>query len=207
MGRPRGRPISRPERAAFFTFVNIDSLRRIALVLAPGELAPDEVKPILASLPIELRENFRLIVGKHRRYVVEPLRHTQRQLTPRLQQELALLARTMREKANPDNWSRHEWVRFGFAPQLRTAKYGPSTARKIARNRALPNGLYSPSVTVLAGNLLPAYLRGLWRDLDQWGCAKHGVTLSTFRSWRTKLRKAGDLREPAPREQARRVRR
>jgi hypothetical protein len=206
MGRPRGRPISRPERAAFFTFVNIDSLRRIALLLAPGELAPDEVKRILASLPMELWEEFRLIIGRHRRYIVEPLRHSQRRFTPRMQQELAIFAKTMKVKPNPDDWSVQDWQRFDRAPQLRSAKFGPSTARKIARNKALPNGLSLPGVTVLAGNLSPAYLGGLWRDLDKWGAAKHGVTLATFRSWRTKLRKAGYLKEATPREHARRVR-
>jgi hypothetical protein len=41
-------------------------LNRISLVLAHGDLPPEEREPILATLPAELRGNFRSIIWRHR---------------------------------------------------------------------------------------------------------------------------------------------
>jgi acetyl esterase len=64
-GRVRRGPKARhPERAALSTFWDIGQLCRISLILAHGDLPPVEREPILASLPAELREDFRSIMGR-----------------------------------------------------------------------------------------------------------------------------------------------
>jgi hypothetical protein len=277
MSSPRGRPISRPERRACRTFLEIDRLRRAALELAKQELppaagretvasrgqvgvlfqhdrgrspTPDERWPptpplrwwgpigacenlarklevprerlisprlsipphegvpwrdtysvsemskldkLLQRVPPELRGPFRSIVGRHCRCILRPLRHP---FPPEKARELAALVSDLQEMPNRERWSRKGGAKLDRIMELRAQKYGLSIAHRIDHD--LEDGLGAAGVQVLVRNATPAYLRGLWRVLDQWGADRLGVTLATFRSWRTKLRKSGDLSTPGP---------
>lgn len=201
----RGPKTTHPERAALLTFLDIDQLGRISLVLAPGDLPAEERELILASLPVELREEFRSIAipGRHRRYG-----YRRRPLSREEQKELATcldaLRETLSRKADKDTWTREEWQPLDRVMELRSVVYAPSAVRKIEARGG--DGLATLNVSVLEGPATPAYVRGLPKRLDEWGAARHGVPLPTFRSWRTKLRKDGLLRTPPPRGRAKRVR-
>jgi hypothetical protein len=195
----RGPKATHPERAALSTFWDIGQLRGISLILAPGDLPPEERELILASLPAELRGDFRSIFGRHRRY-------GRRQTLSRVEaNELVKGVDYLRDLLNemPDRqaWTAEEMSKFDRVVELHSAALGPSIARKIDSD-----GLVTRDIHVLEGPKAPAYVRGLWKRLDEWGAARHEVTLPTFRSWRTKLRKAGLLGTPPPRGRAKRVR-
>jgi hypothetical protein len=201
MAKPRGRPISQPERRAQFTFWEIDRLRRLALGLAQQEgLAEETIEHAPQSVPLPLRPAFRLIIGRHTRYLVWPSRHP---LPEEKAKKLARIAVILSRKPRA-MWSAWAWKLNDCRAKLRAECYGRGYARKA--DDASEDGLETPSVYVFAGNATPGYLRSLWKALDQWGADKHGVKLPTFRSWRTKLQKRDELSAPRPREQARRVR-
>jgi hypothetical protein len=179
----RGPKARHPERAALPTFWAIGQLRRISLILAHGDLPPEEREMILASLPADLREDFRLIIWRHRRY---GRRQTlSRAAVNELVRGIDYIRDLQNRKPDSDTWTREEWGEQDYVVELIAARNIPVT---------------------LEGSERPAYVRGLWERLDEWGAARHGVTLSTFRSWRTKLRKAGLLGTPPPRGRAKRVR-
>jgi hypothetical protein len=114
---------------------------------------------------------------------------------PENARELAALISDLQEMPKQEDWSYKEWAKFDRTIELRAQKYGRSIARQIKRD--LADGL-GAGVQVYFRSVTPAYLRGLWRVFDQWGADQLGVTLATLRSWRTKLRKSGDLRTPDP---------
>jgi hypothetical protein len=179
----RGPKATHPERAAFFTFIAIDQLRRISLVIARGDLPTEECELILASLPAEFREDFRSLIRRHRRY------GRRRRLSCATVKELLRGIDYLRDllSRQPDNdgWTREEWAEHDYVGKLRLA--------------LLDTG-------VLEGPAAPGYVRGLPKRLDEWGAAQHRVPLATFRSWRTKLRRDGWLRTPPQRGRAKRVR-
>jgi hypothetical protein len=207
--RTKGRPATYPERAALSTFWAVDQLRRISLVLAPGDLPAEERERILESLPPELRDDFRSIavLGRHRRYRYR--RYGLRVFSPEGRKELVASLKAIRDtlSRNPytDTWSREEWRPLEYAMEVRRSLFAPSVVRKIdaATGGA---GLAAPNVYFMDGPSAPTYVRSLWKCLDEWGAARHGVTLATFRSWRTKLRKDGWLSPPPDRGRAKRVR-
>jgi acetyl esterase len=179
----RGPKTTHPECAALSTFWNIGQLCRISLILAHGDLPPEECEMILASLPAELREDFRLIIWRHRRY---GRRQTlSRAAVNELVRGVDYIRDLRNRKPDSDTWTREEWGEQDYVVELTAARNIPVT---------------------LEGSERPAYVRGLWKRLDEWGAARHRVTLPTFRSWRTKLRKAGLLATPPPRGRAKRVR-
>jgi hypothetical protein len=98
-------------------------------------------------------------------------------------------------------WTPEEMSEFDYVVDLLRAEWGPSKVDKVDSE-----GLVTGDIYVLEGPAAPGYVRGLEKRLDEWGAARHGVTLATFRSWRTKLRKAGLLGTPPPRGRAKRVR-
>jgi hypothetical protein len=187
--------------------MDIDQLRRISLVLASGDLPAEERDAILASLPVELREDFRSIGGRHRRYGRR--RSLSREDVKELVTGFDTLRETLSRKPDSDTWTRDEWAARDHVVELRFAAYGPSTARKIeeiGKARKIADALATADVVVMEGPATPTYVRGLPKRLDEWGAKRHGVTLATFRSWRTKLRKDGWLSTPPPRGRAKRVR-
>jgi hypothetical protein len=194
----RGPKARHPERAAFLTFLDIDQLGRISLVLARGGLSPEERELILASLPAELRENFRSIVGRHRRYGRR--RKLSREAVKELVKGVDYLRNLLKRKPDSDAWARGEWEVRDHVVELSLAAFGPSIAGKINSDRLATRD------HVLEGPVAPGYVRGIPRRLDEWGAARLETTLATFRSWRTKLRKDGFLCTPPPRGQAKRVR-
>jgi acetyl esterase len=196
----RGPKARHPERAALSTFWDIGQLRRLSLILAHGDLPSEEREAILASLPAELQEDFRSIMGRHRRY---GRRQTlSRAAVNELVKGIAYCRDLLnREPADRLALTPKEMSEFDYVVKLHSVALGPSIAGTIDSD-----GLATRDIPVLEGPAAPAYVRGLWKRLDSWGAASHEVTLPTFRSWRTKLRKAGLLGTPPPRGRAKRVR-
>jgi hypothetical protein len=207
--KSRGRPVSRPEHAALLTFIDIDQLRRISLVLAPGDLPAEEREVILASLPLELRQDFQSIVGRQRRYGRR--RSFSREEVEELVQGAGYFRDLLNRKPDSDAWAPEEMSKFDRVVELRATAFGPSATRQIEKlieaqmHNAIEFGTRD-DIYVMEGPATPVYVRGLWKRLDEWGAARHKTTLATFRSWRTKLRKRGELSTPLPRGQAKRVR-
>jgi hypothetical protein len=195
----KGRPASHPERAALSTFWAIGQLCRIALVLAPADMPAEGRKPILESLPPELGEGFRHIIGRHRRYGRRRL--LTRDEVKEVVDGIAELRDLLKRKPDRHAWTAEEMSKFDQVIALHTASLGPSIARKFDSDE-----LATQDIAVLEGSTTPGYVRGLWKRLDEWGAARQGVPLTTFRSWRTKLRKDGLLPTPPPHGQAKRVR-
>jgi hypothetical protein len=84
-------------------------------------------------------------------------------------------------------------TRRSFGVRLSCKKLHGRTAARLLDDKS---ALGKPDAAVLARTVMPAFLRGLWLALDQWGAAQYGVSLQTFRLWRRKLQKSGDLRGP-----------
>jgi hypothetical protein len=198
----RGPKARHPERAALSTFWAIGQLRRISLILAHGDLPSEEREPILASLPAELQEDFRSIIGRHRRYGRRQM--LSRAETNELVKGVDYLRDLLNRTSDRQEWTPEEMSKFDRVVELRRVALGPSTIRKV--DEVDSNGAATRDIPVLEGPAAPGCVRGLEKRLDEWGAARHGVTLTTFRSWRTKLRKVGLLSTPPPRGRAKRVR-
>ena len=198
--RPRGRPVTRPELRAQFTFWRIDALRRTGLRLAQREapLPPVELEALLQQerVPPGLHPAFR-IVGRHLRYL-----NKRDGLSPEEAHELATLASDPMHGKPRETWPEEDLKKSDRMIELQHKLQGRSAARALG----VKGGLGAPDAGVLSRVVAPAYLRGLWLALDQCGAAQHGASLQTFRRWRRKLQKSRDLREPTPRsQQARRA--
>jgi hypothetical protein len=212
-GVVRSGPKCAPERDALSTFWAIDQLNRLSLVLAQGDLPPDEQELILASLPAELRDDFRSIVGQHRRYGRR--RQLSRGAARELVRGITYIRGLVNRKPDRQAWTLVEMSEFDRVVELRATALGPSATCKIKKliksqicrraGSCDDEGLIEiefatrDDIHVLEGPAAPAYVRGIPERLDEWGAARHEVTLPTFRSWRTKLRKDGWLSATAAR--------
>jgi hypothetical protein len=173
-------------------------MRRVALQLAQLDPHQDaaKVEKLVQRVWRELRADVRAVVGRHRPYIAS--------LSPKKAEELAKIANVLNNKT-PETWSDKAWKDNKKREWLRIRKYGREVARKA--DELDEDGLAAGSVYVFGTDAAPAYLRSLWRRLDQWGADKHGVRLRTFQSWRRKLQKRGELGERPERPPARRIHR
>ena len=194
--RSRGRPGIRPERRAYFTFLDIDRWQRLGFYLALQKVVPDaDLKSILQRerVPRELWAGFRHVIGRHRRYLYRP-----EGLSSEEAMELTTLtfSQTRRGLSREDN---------SRVIKLRKKLFGRSAASQIDE----ANDLVNPDAAVYSRTVVPAYLHRLWKALDQSGADRHGTSLQTFRLWRRKLQRAKELpgptqlSQPAKRHQAR----
>jgi hypothetical protein len=198
-GKPAGRPESHPERKAWVTLRMIDGLRQWALRLAqldPKKAAAKVEGIILGVVPLELRSAFRPVVERHLPYI--PGGSLSPEETTALVRASGLLSQKDREEL-----SNEETGLVERRADLLARLHGKN---RIIKEEVQKSGPSMPSAFALDVSRPPAYLRGLWRRLDEWGAAKHNTTVRTFRSWRTKLRQSKELEAPEAGPRGRRTR-
>jgi hypothetical protein len=155
----------------------IKSCRELASRLAQQASVPNiEAKLQQAGVPHSLWSKMRAVIGKHRGYSDAPGLTDERRLG-----ELTVLLDKPCE----------QWIK-GVDDRLNTERmrllpkhYGTAATRGIDLSMLSTTGAMRDG-RLVRKNEMP-YLRGLWRDLDQWGADQLGIAVKTLRNLRVVL--------------------
>jgi hypothetical protein len=156
------------------------------LQLAQATAITDDALTILldrAKMPHELRGLMRSVIGRHLRY------RDVTGLTDAEQRRLAALTVRLDNKPS-ETWTANDRRKDLERERLRVKQHGRANIEQA--NLSQMRGTGASGVATLARVVTPTYLGGLWRAFDTWGAQQHGITVRTFRHWRSAAMTSSD---------------
>jgi hypothetical protein len=174
-GRPPTRPWKRDD--VIVTALLTGHWKGVALWLAQQRAVPEAkfgALMVWESVPVDLWDEMRAVIGRHLRYPPAP------PLTPKQQHRLATLSAHL-DARPPEQWTKDDYRKDAERAKLRAKLHGKATIRQI--DLSLTRGISAPGVATFACVVTPAYLCRLWRIFDARAAQRHGISARTWRHW------------------------